>query len=472
MKSSKGLEGTGQDSKKGTETVQTNSSVPFRRLAKSHADYWLSRLVKRSYTDREGRCVEMPEWHVRLRTGGKQVWFNLATANRSQAATKAKAIYAFLEGNGWDATLAKFKSEGDTGKAGCTVGEFLDEVKAVSGLKPATFEIYRRKFCSLVADVFNLHGNDSKHDYVHGGHEKWNNRIRAVRLDRLTPERVNKWKVKELKAASHSPLKLKHAEVTVRSVILSSKALFAPKIRKHLTAQLPNPLPFDGIELPKLGKSRYRSEINPALLLQQAQRELAEGLHGEGEPLNPRPELFKIVLLALGAGLRRDEIDTLQWSQIQWHRNAIVVETTEHGGTKSADSEADVDVDPGLLEVLKEYLPKPGAHASQFVIESPVEPRPDALYPHYRCERLFKQLVLWLRGKGIKARNAIHSLRKEYGSQICAQAGIYAASLALRHSSITLTREYYVDKKRASVFEVSKLLSKNAENPSANENAA
>ena len=60
--------------------------------------------------------------------------------------------------------------------------------------------------------------------------------------------------------------------------------------------------------------------------------------------------------------------------------------------------------------------------------------------------------------QGIKSRNALHALRKEFGSQICAQAGIFAASTVLRHSSINLTREYYIDKKQPAVFQVSKLL--------------
>lgn len=67
-------------------------------------------------------------------------------------------------------------------------------------------------------------------------------------------------------------------------------------------------------------------------------------------------------------------------------------------------------------------------------------------------------MIEWLRGKGITARTALHSLRKEFGSQICAQAGIYAASVALRHSNITITREHYVDKKQPAVFQVAKLL--------------
>lgn len=382
----------------------------------------------------------------------------LGTPNKAAGADKARRIYLSLIGKGWQATIEQFKPDMEVAKDGASVGEFLAQVKAVSGLKPVTYEIYAKKFRSLVAGTFGINGGRAKYDYVKGGHLAWLEKVHAVRLDKLTPDRVNKWKVGELRAASPNPLQLKHASVTVRSILLSSKALFAPAIRKHLALRLPSPLPFEGVTLPEAGKSRYKSEINPALLLAAAKRELAEGIQGEGEATSPRPELFKILLLALGAGLRRDEIDKLQWSQIQWHRNVIRVETTEHGGTKSADSEAEVDVDPGLLEILKGCLPKPG-QGSPFVIASRIKPRPQSVSSHhYRCNRQFKELIGWLRGKGVRSRNALHALRKEFGSQICAQAGIFAASAALRHSSITLTREYYVDKKQPAVFAVSQLL--------------
>jgi integrase len=77
---------------------------------------------------------------------------------------------------------------------------------------------------------------------------------------------------------------------------------------------------------------------------------------------------------------------------------------------------------------------------------------------HYRCERHFDRLIRWLRSKGVTASNPLHTLRKEFGSQIAAQAGIFAASMALRHADIQLTRDYYVDKKRRTVFKVGKLL--------------
>ncbi len=449
-----------QNIQSGTEVAQSGTEK-IRRAGKSHVDYWAPRLKKRSY-EWEGDTLEIPEWQVRIAHLGRREWFNTGTPNKASAAEKARKIYLSLIGKGWEATLAEFKPAMQVARDGCTIGDFLDQVKAVSGLKPVTFEIYARKFRSLAAGAFGIDGGKAKHDYVNGGRKAWLKRVCDIRLDRLTPEKVNHWKVGVLKEASRNPLQLKHASVTVRSVLLSSKALFSPNIRRHLTLRLPAPLPFDGVTLPEAGKSRYKSEVNPADLLTAAKRELADGIQGENQPANPRPELFKILLLALGAGLRRDEIDKLQWNQIVWLKNKIRIETTEHGGTKSAESEAEVDVDPGLLDILKAYQPEP-KNGSPFVIVSNVKPRPQSVANHhYRCNRLFNELIAWLRAHGLKSRNALHALRKEFGSQICAQAGIFAASSALRHSSINLTREYYVDKKQASVFAVSKLLTSSA----------
>jgi thiamine transporter ThiT len=40
--------------------------------------------------------------------------------------------------------------------------------------------------------------------------------------------------------------------------------------------------------------------------------------------------MFAIYLLALFAGLRRDEIDTLTWGQINFAERRVYVETNEH----------------------------------------------------------------------------------------------------------------------------------------------
>ncbi len=90
--------------------------------------------------------------------------------------------------------------------------------------------------------------------------------------------------------------------------------------------------------------------------------------------------------------------------------------------------------------------------------------RCQALTTH-RCLPQFKVLVDWLRGKGITAKKPLHTLRKEFGSLICQEAGIFAASAQLRHSSIKLTNEYYADKKSKTTVRVGKMLGREKPRP-------
>ena len=77
---------------------------------------------------------------------------------------------------------------------------------------------------------------------------------------------------------------------------------------------------------------RYRSGFDVEDLLDAAQRELP------AEPL-------KILLLGTMAGLRRNEIDKLEWRAFLWKERRIRVEATRYFDTKSEDSLGDVEVD-------------------------------------------------------------------------------------------------------------------------------
>jgi hypothetical protein len=70
---------------------------------------------------------------------------------------------------------------------------------------------------------------------------------------------------------------------------------------------------------------RYQSKLDPAGLVRCAILELAD------EPL-------KVFLLAIGAGLRRGEIDKLLWRQVDFTRGVIRVEVTEAAALKTEDS--------------------------------------------------------------------------------------------------------------------------------------
>ena len=121
---------------------------------------------------------------------------------------------------------------------------------------------------------------------------------------------------------------------------------------------------------------------------------------------------------------------------------------------KTEDALADVEVDPELLEIFRGFRARA---TSDFVIESDAEAKVGIGYSHYRCEPLFAELTQWLRKNGVDTKTPLHTLRKEFGSQICAQHGIYAASRALRHADIAITSQHYLDKRQRATVGLGRL---------------
>jgi integrase len=155
------------------------------------------------------------------------------------------------------------------------------------------------------------------------------------------------------------------------------------------------------------------------------------------------------------AGLRRREIDTLECSAFRWDSRTIRIEPTKWFHPKSEDSIGEVEIDPEFAEVFRKYH---GKAKGSFVIESKVKPRLDAKWEHYRCTSIFENLIAWLQAKGVTTKTPLHTLRKEFGSIIAAEHGIYAASRLLRHADITTTAQYYLDKKKRVTSGLGRLL--------------
>jgi hypothetical protein len=47
-------------------------------------------------------------------------------------------------------------------------------------------------------------------------------------------------------------------------------------------------------------------------------------------------------------------------------------------------------------------------------------------YQYYHAQKEFRQLTGWLRSKGVNFPRPLHTLREEFGSQICLHHGIHA----------------------------------------------
>ena len=180
---------------------------------------------------------------------------------------------------------------------------------------------------------------------------------------------------------------------------MRAKALFfadtVARIRD--VVEVPDPLPFASVKAESVPPPRYRSTFDIVALVESAKEELA----------TERPELFKIFLLGAMAGLRRHEIDLLQWRAFLFDEGAIRIETTEHFRPKSPSSEGDIHVDAELLDVFRGFRARAKSD-SDFVIESSgdVTAAVAGSYDHYRCHREFVALCKWLRSHGVISKQA------------------------------------------------------------------
>jgi integrase len=422
-----------QVAKNGSEMAQR---TPSESYPKTHVRYWQKTIFRRTYR-KGGQNLFVGHYSARVQHGGRRAFFALEGQglNKAAAAGRAREIYLFLLANGWEVTLAKYKPS-PVKCVGCTcstVGDFIEQIKATGAGRGRTIDDYIRSFRHIVADIFEIPRGTSKYDYRGGGRAQWIERINAVRLAEITPVLVQKWKRDFVAKAGKNPLKARTARISVNSFLRQAKSLFANKHVKFVPLPVGFTSPFSGVQFEPRQSMRYQSAFDLEELVTKGLDELS----GDTEAL-------KVFLLAAMAGLRRNEIDKLPWSAFNWDRGTLHVAVTEHFGPKSEDSIGEVDLDPELLVLLREFEAK---SLGPFIIDSPIGARPLASYSHYRCEAIFSRLTSWLTAHGVPGDKPLHTLRKEFGSRICELHGIYAASRALRHADIAITSQHYLDKK-------------------------
>ena len=422
-----------------------SSTQAAARRSKTDVKFWQRRIFKPVYTRPDGTRVQTANYAVEISFRARRIKWSLETPNKEAAAARAKEIYLFIQANGWERALARYRPQGTPQvKNEPTVGEFLDAVQATRRLSAATFADYREAFRRIVSEIAGIPGSNKKR--YGSDHVPWLEAIHAVKLARITPEKIERWKTAFLTRAKSDPISQRSARVSANSYLHRAKCLFSPAILKHLPVALPEPLPFAGVQFEKRPSLKYQSNFDVRLLVRQAREELAP----------EKPELFKIFVLAAMCGLRRREIDLLPWSAFRWEDGILRIEATEFFRPKSEESIADIPLEPELLALFRGY------HArakSPFVIQSDADPKPGAAYLHYRCSPLFAELCSWLREHGVKTIRPLHTLRKEFGSVINRAHGIHAASRALRHASIGITAEVYVDARLRTTSGLGPLLS-------------
>lgn len=440
---------------KSEHTLSTLSSVltsgetgQFAAKSKTSANYWHSgnRLFKLTRKNAKGVMVKDANYSCQISHGGHRERFQLHTASKAEAASKAAAIYKVVTGlDGWERARAIYKPKAvpkvET-LPPATVGRLIEASKRLSKARPESLDTYAKALRRITAGVLGV-ADGKKFDAFTGGRKAWLEKIDGKPLAALTPKAVTEWKIRFMKSA-RTPEERNRAAVTVNSLIRNAKALLSVRRKNNVRPlieqemQLPSPLFFDGIIDEEEPDMRYESTMDAESILRAAQSELAM----------QEPEAFKLLLLTLNCGLRRSEADALLWSQFNFQKRVLVIADNDYRRLKSKKSAGSIDLEPELCALFQGFMAKA---QSPFVLEASRHIRFASAHDRksrgYRCERTHQSLLAWLRKQGVKGIRPIHTMRKEIGSIIASRDGIWKASLYLRHSGIVITSKLYADKK-------------------------
>ena len=366
------------------------------------ATYWMSRIFRPKYL-RDGKYIQVAEWFARIQHAGRREAVGLSTNLQEEGSRKAAHLYEAIRTKGWDEALREFSPERSNPQIRTTVGDHIELANSILSVRDVSKLKYSYCLRRIATDIAGLN-NDDPHKYD-PAHKPWREKADKIKLAVLSPISISAWKTDFAKKAGTSPIDQTEARRNVNYYIRNARSLFGQKMqRKAKELGLPAFVnPFDGVGLEKEGSTRYISTIQADDLLKKAKKDLRK----------KDPDSWKVILAALGAGLRRAEIDGLGPHQLDPRGPTIHVMTHEYFETKTDESTGGVHVELDLLEELKVNLDP----TSVFVVEPQTPPADGPRAPgYYRCDRTFVRVTNWLRKNGVNSDSPIHVLRKEFGS--------------------------------------------------------
>jgi integrase len=430
-----------ENEKKGTPRGHLAPVSPFpstpeaeaqtARAAKSSVEFWKAKIRPRTLKD--GTIT--PELYIRLKQGGHDAWFNLGTPNRATAATKARDIWQAVQVKGLAAVQAGLRPAAAPLRS-ATVGALITAAKALSGVRSRTFASYEVSLRRVVAGVLKLEGTAARFAHDSAANREWRGKIDRVRLDTLTPAKVEAWRKSFVDAAPNENARSarQHSAATY---IRNGRALFSERLLPILKEQLilPAVLPFAGLGA-GAGTRRFASKVDARALYAAAQTELANDA-----------DTLTAFLLCLVAGLRKGEADALPWANVDFTAGTVRIATTPWFTPKTRESAREIPLPADVLAFLK--VQRETAPAAEFVLTGRA-PRAAGRGYEYRA-RAWKPLAAWLRSNGMVTRNPIHELRKLSGSIVNSSNGLEAARQHLGHATIATTSASYLAPRSAVV---------------------
>lgn len=399
--------------------AQETAKKVAKKWPSDHVNHWRDKLFFQKWTE-GGECRSTSDLYVRFQIRGKRKAINLGTSNREEAAKKARDFYLLVRRDGWDA-IEHLKCPKPA--AGPSVGD------VIRVLETRATHLSRKSLKQYATALRLLAGGVAAIDIKKTGRAHWRAAVDNVAVSSLTPQAVREWRGARQKEAA-DPISAAKRVTHLNSILRNARGCFSPAMQPHFADARFGEIrcPFDGVKLERNQRSRvYRSEID--------HQELINHINAL-----PRSDMRIALVIALTTGLRRSEMDRLKWTHIDFDAGTLSVETTEEGAVKSVHSARLLHLDPWCVETLRGH--RGNAGGASHVIAG-VLMKGNA----YRAEDVFREAVQWLRQQGVTSTHPLHTLRKEFGSQVAALHGIAAAAKTLGHADFSNVTAVYVDAK-------------------------
>ncbi len=409
-----------------------------------------NRVFRRS-SKRNGATHFANDYTFRVKQDGKSHFFNLGPDKR-QAGPLADKIsdYLKVEGNTAEEAHLMFSKSHREKAVRNNRREELGVPLQGAAHRPATVQMISSRYEEVTSHLspFTIRGNlTSLRRFAAGilglpklgkGRTKdelaeWREKTGSFPLSGFTNQAVEKFRQRELTSVKEDFEKLGAMTASLNSYLRGARSIFFKKLLHHYEdLNLPDPIPFQGIDQLQEPSHRYRSKIDIIKLMKLAKNELKP----------EHPEEWIVFLLSIGVGLRRNEIDKLALEQIDSDNRRIWIKTTPYFRPKSRSSEAYVDVGPGIMEEIEAYSAQHAPVNAPFLL-----PGPPLSGDRLRCQSVLKSLYAWLRSHGVDEIKPLHTLRKEAGSMLFQSSGSLLKVSEFLRNDIQVAREHYVGRK-------------------------
>ena len=417
-------------------STSTEKPKKVRTASKTTAAYWSGKI----------RLERKPGWEsshyfVRIQAHGQRRKMKLNSTIREEAAREAAGTYLEILSKGWpkDEGSVVFATESSDLPENPTIEDWFNVAKSKNLVAEASIKKYFEALQTIVGEIRGT---------PRARKAEQRTKIKSFPVSALTLTNLKMWLEQRLKAASQKPdlVASKRATSTTRSLAINARSLFSADLLEGMgiSAEEMNYVPFSKLKLPAKGQERYTSRLDAKRLLATAARELGGGFESETDLYDSKFEQWKILYLALVAGLRYKEIDQLRTHDIMISACRISISTHETFAPKTDASVGDVPVTAAAAKVLDGMMKR--TKGTWFIKDGP------STASKYRAATHHDAIVSWLRNyeeRGIKPlakiNKPLHELRKEAGSLVNHDHGLVAAQQFLRHRSINTTAGVYVD---------------------------